>query len=178
MKTLALDIAAHTGWSIADNDRIIGYGSEQFSAKDPFKRALQMREWFKAGVLQNEIDQVVVEQYFPGKITNFDVVRGLLALHTAVGMTCHELNMSNKDVAIARWRSHFIGVSKAPKNIKKPSQRTKWLKKAVIDKCLERGWKVTNDNTADALGIMDFVLCQSFPDYGVNTSPLFAGGTP
>lgn len=63
------------------------------------------------------------------------------------------------------WRSAYIGCTKAPKEVgaglpdqERFAARRAWLKAAVIEECHKRGLNPTNDNEADALGMMFWLV--------------------
>lgn len=64
-----------------------------------------------------------------------------------------------------KWRIAFIGCSKAPKEVgaglpetKRWEARRDWLKHAVLAECNKRGLRPQNDNEADALGLMFWLI--------------------
>lgn len=63
-----------------------------------------------------------------------------------------------RTVTTTSWRKAFIGVTKAPKEITDANERRKWIKDKVLEECARRGLKPQNDNEADALGIMFWLL--------------------
>lgn len=63
------------------------------------------------------------------------------------------------------WRSAYIGCTKAPKEVgaglpdaKRYEERRSWLKQAVMAECHKRGLRPKNDNEADALGMMFWLI--------------------
>lgn len=67
-----------------------------------------------------------------------------------------------RTVTTSSWRSAFIGVIMAPKEVKdtkeQPNARRKWIKDKVLEECARRGLKPQNDNEADAIGIMFWLV--------------------
>lgn len=63
-----------------------------------------------------------------------------------------------RTVTTTSWRKAFIGVTKAPKEITDSKQRREWIKAKVLEECARRGLKPQNDNEADALGLMFWLL--------------------
>lgn len=64
-----------------------------------------------------------------------------------------------------KWRMAFIGCTRAPKEIgqglpdaKRFEERRNWLKRAVMAECAKRGLRPQNDNEADALGMMFWLV--------------------
>lgn len=65
----------------------------------------------------------------------------------------------------SKWRKAFIGRDKAPdeigeglKDSKRWEARREWLKQAVLAECHKRGLRPQNDNEADALGMMFWLV--------------------
>lgn len=56
------------------------------------------------------------------------------------------------------WRKAFTGFSRAPKEIKGTNERRDWIKAKVLEKCASRGLNPRDDNEADALGIMYWLM--------------------
>lgn len=56
------------------------------------------------------------------------------------------------------WRKSYVGVCRAPKEIKGTDERREWMKDKVLAKCLSRGLNPKNDNEGDALGIMYWLI--------------------
>lgn len=63
-----------------------------------------------------------------------------------------------RTVTTSSWRKAFIGVIKAPKEITNPVERRKWIKDRVLEECRRRGLKPIDDNCADAIGCMYWLL--------------------
>lgn len=56
------------------------------------------------------------------------------------------------------WRSAFIGRSAAPKEIADTKARREWIKAETIKACKMRGLSPKNDNEADAIGILFWLM--------------------
>lgn len=56
------------------------------------------------------------------------------------------------------WRSAFIGRASAPKEIQDTEARRAWIKEEVIKACKMRGMSPKNDNEADAIGILFWLM--------------------
>ncbi|KAB2728234.1 hypothetical protein [Brucella anthropi] len=63
-----------------------------------------------------------------------------------------------RTVTTSSWRKAFIGVIKAPKEIKDTNERRKWIKDKVMEECHRRGLKPVDDNCADAIGILFWLV--------------------
>lgn len=84
----------------------------------------------------------------------------------------HGTPVTYRVISSGQWRSLFLGAEKAPKGLVGSQKRT-WLKDRAIAACLERGWIVDNDNSADALGIMSFGIATISPTWLAEQGPLF-----
>jgi len=58
-------------------------------------------------------------------------------------------------VRVETWRKHFIGTGRLT-HIKKAAERRKEGKRLAVQRCRQLGWKVENDDEADAAGIWDW----------------------
>lgn len=82
-----------------------------------------------------------------------------------VMMAAAEYRIPYYQVLIADWRYYFIKVRSAPAHIRKQEDRRNWLKDEVIRECQRRGYDVLDDNVADALGMLHYVLwCRQAPE--------------
>ena len=61
-------------------------------------------------------------------------------------------------VTTTSWRAAFIGATKAPKDVVGDNARRKWLKDAVMAECARRKMHPKNDNEADAIGVMFWMV--------------------
>jgi len=71
---------------------------------------------------------------------------------------CYEHKVPCAWVPVDEWRSRFLGFHKPPPGIVEAKARRAWYKETAIQQCLARGWLVQDDNSAEALGILDFGL--------------------
>jgi len=71
------------------------------------------------------------------------------------------------------WRSHFLGLVHAPKQVPR-KQRRAWLKARAQDRVRELGWGDVSEDQADALGLLSYLRASLDPTY-VETMPLFGG---
>lgn len=181
MRLLTLDISSVTGWARwAPGYARPAFGIQPFRG-DIIDRAVSFKEWFIQKLVADQIDHVVVETFFINMDhSTQDVVEQQVALTTLAGVIARERGVRYERIAISTWRSRTIGVTRAPNDIPK-SRRTDWLKQRAIDYCLEQGWPVEKldravaHNAAEALCICEFIRRRDDRDYGVSSTPLFAG---
>lgn len=174
---LALDISKNsTGWAVNASDWPRPFWGT-YSMPGPWdrhegKRQLEWRNFLKDIIAQHAVTHVAVERLFIDmKDFNFNGTEPMMKFHGQVECLVAELGLNGYRVAINQWRAHFIGTGVAPKDITKPTDRTTWWKKAALKRCYDRFWMVENDDEAEALGVMDFVLTCVDDDYAHKTGP-------
>jgi hypothetical protein len=93
-------------------------------------------------------------------------VRGMYGIAEVIRCIAEEHGLAYHELTCKTWRDHFIGKER-PDDFKQwgVSKRRTWYKKQSKHACRARGWKVWNDDEADALGILDAALWQLFPEH-------------
>lgn len=92
----------------------------------------------------------------------------MFSLHTIASLVAHDCKIQAGRAAIKTWRAHFLGRSVAPnKDFRLPGEHDNryWFKREAIRRCADRGWLTDNDDTAEALGVMDCILFGKDPDW-------------
>lgn len=88
----------------------------------------------------------------PGR-TNAQTVYKLCALAGLAEWFAHRIGAKCRQVDQQSWRKHFTG---------KGTGKTDELKRLAMEAARMRGWNVTTDHEADALGVLDYGLaCMS-----------------
>ena len=169
---LALDLATKIGWAKWSPKTAYAWGEFDIDESQLGRFATTASRWL-AGAL-HDVTEVYIEEMFVYKQIDLSVITKLAGLRFEVARACTQRNISCETVAISKWRSHFLGDTRAPSGLTK-SQARDWLKKRCIETCRARGWNVRTDNQADALGILDWAKCRSQHDFAVQSTPLFAG---
>jgi len=159
LRILALDIAATTGWAFSDEKTkrsgIKSFGLPLGEFADNFEA------WLLAVIAEYQPDMIAVEAPVPvrGK-TRLDIQMRAYGAHAIVHKTCRRKGIRLENVDVGKWRKEFIGRARAPALLdgKKPKahQRRAWLKKAAVSECERRGWPVSSDDEADAVGVLSF----------------------
>lgn len=78
---------------------------------------------------------------------------------------------------MASWRKKLLGVSQAPKEIKKSEDRTRWLKAEAIKACHARGWMVALNDEAEGCGVWNLLASEASGKHdalNIASAPLFA----
>jgi len=145
MSILTLDLGKQTGWAIL-TDGVIQSGSKSFHSSRKCGHFLNFRNWL------NSLDHKFTAVYFE------DVKRhsGTYAAHCYGGFLailiawCEEHNIPYKGVAVKTIKHSITGKGNASKD-------------DVIEAVRKRGCSPKDDNEADALAlifyIMDFLQC-------------------
>ena len=170
---LALDIATKTGWAIGrPGNGLVASGVMTLpkTGNDIGCFIASYAAWLHKNIKENLITDVVFETPIMPGVTNVMTLRKLYGLTGRTEEICLDHTIRCRERHMQSWRKHFLGRASAPKEIKGKEQRRKWLKDECILKCRLRGWFPRDDNEADALGLMDCVLCNDDPDYASRTA--------
>lgn len=89
-----------------------------------------------------------------------------------IAATARRFNCEYRQVLIADWRKRFLGTTKALPGLKGDKAR-KWFKDQAIVACARRGWDITQEDAAEACGILDFGLATISRDYASRGDRLF-----
>jgi hypothetical protein len=159
---IALDQSpTKTGFAIgAGNAPPLTYGLVEFP--DGIARLRAWREFLTDKFGYYRPVTVVCETPFAGT----GDVRGMYGIAEVIRCIAEEYRIAYHELASVTWRNHFFGKER-PDGYEDWSagKRRTWLKKQSKHACRARGWKVSNDDEADALGILDAALWQLFPEH-------------
>lgn len=146
---LALDLGTHTGWAVRDANGSITSGTEDFTPRrfeGGGMRYLRFKQWLtELKAMLGSIDVVYFEEVRRHK--------GVDAAHTYGGFMAH----------LTAWCEHHaipyqgIPVGTIKKFITGSGNANK---QAVIDAVRKRGFAPADDNEADALALLSFILKQ------------------
>ena len=174
MHILAIDPATHTGFarfasgSVSLVSDIVSF-DEELGA---FNR--QYRRWLTDQIKRYGISEVVIEAaILPTGNTNIVTLKKAYAINMNTHDIAKHLGCSVTEVQNGTWRAHFLCGRMPPKEHRGRGKLSAWYKQAVKQRCAERGWRVRDDNEADALGILDWARAQRDPAYAVHSTPLF-----
>jgi hypothetical protein len=136
------------------------------------KRQAEWRAFLESLIVQHGVTVLAVERLFIDmKDFDFNGTEPMLKFHGHAEEIAHAHKLEGYRVAINQWRCHFVGTGVAPKDIRKPSERTVWWKKAALKRCYDRFWMCEHHDEAEALGILDFMLCALDHDYAHKWGP-------
>lgn len=169
MKIVFFDLATLTGWAAGD-----------FRSQPTFGRFEMPRTGEEVGeflcAAENNI-RTVLDQVGPDVI-GFEApflnprrdtilkIRKLGGLANEVEKAAYRRSRTPcREATLGEIRSHFLG-----KGYPRDSDRAKI---AVKNQCRRLGWKVRDDNEADALAGLDFLRSIFRPDKAVASTPLF-----
>jgi len=119
------------------------------------------------------LSHVIYESvYYDEEKRNPETFGQLCAVKAIVRLTCIDHRKTCIEVTPQEWRKAFLGYSDA--RALKGTSIT--LKEAAIARCEDLDWTVANEHEAEACGILTWALCQRFPEFATETSPLFRPG--
>lgn len=171
MNYLALDQApSKVGWALGSAHEKPEWDVYFISTNH---REASLRDWLQSMVSFRGVYHVVYEAPFIGPRSSPQDVIAMCGLPAIIRLVCDDHGVPCEAAPLDQWRKHFIGYTRAPKEVKGQSRRRRWIKDACMRSCVERDWHVTDDDSADALGILDWALCRDFPQRGSDTAALF-----
>lgn len=172
MNVLAIDPSTKCGWSLryGEEQRIV-YGTWKLGEGErPGVYFLQLGRRITALRLEYGIEhqpiQIVIENTALNAIGTVET-KHLAESWLAVVEIYAEAKGLAQPIAVGvnSWRSAFIGMSMAPKEVgaglegaDRDKARRKWIKQAVVAECQRRGLNPSDDNQADSLGMLFWYL--------------------
>jgi hypothetical protein len=160
MAVLALDLAAQCGWALYEN------GMERpFFGSKRLKRPLgtngeQIENLRKLMADQHAIhnftDIVFEAQHIAGNVDP-QTVYSLIGMGAMCEWFAHRIGARSFCVDIGTWRKHMLGRGSFKQQPGGPTARAQ-AKQRSMDACNARGWYPSDDNAADALGVLDYYL--------------------
>jgi Holliday junction resolvasome RuvABC endonuclease subunit len=151
-RVLALDLAQHFGWACNNRDdyKLISSGHVKLKMKN---RELVFQDWVLQHLRMYTPDYVVYE--------NIQFSRNVQAGHCAgmwrglLNAACQSCIVKAIGVPVGTWKLHLCG--KGHGKCKKPEKGDTFEYQPIIA-LRERGYAVTDDNEADAIGILLYAL--------------------
>mgnify|MGYP000949169420 CR=1 FL=1 len=165
-----------TGWAIGSpNDQKPRHGVFEMDkwGNNEGDRLVQFHRWMMDKCQTNEVSDVFYEQPFLPGHGNFHSIEPQFFLIGHINFVARLLKLPVRQVAMASWRSRFLGTTKAPPGLKGDAGRQE-LKKMALRACSKRGWVVWDDNAAEALGIWDYA-CSTLDRNHSSNAGIFAG---
>lgn len=159
MAVLALDLAAQCGWALYAN------GMERpFFGSQRLKRPLgtngeQMEKLRMLIADQHQmhgLTDIVFEAQHIGANVDPTTVYSLIGMGAMCEWFAHRIGARSFCVDIGTWRKHFLGRGSFKAHGKVSGRQQ--AKQRALDRCAEYGWHPSDDNAADACGVLDYYL--------------------
>ena len=134
------------------------------------ERLCQCEDWLRATIKEHGVTHLFYESpvqvrpkiiYKNGKailvnIKSFEVVEMQLAQNGAINIAAFRCGVKVEKITPSSWRLRFLGKANIPGLSGDILRRE--LKLAALKACALRGWYLSSDDTAEALGLLDFGL--------------------
>lgn len=79
---------------------------------------------------------------------------------------CHVMGLREPEmIAISTWRSKTHGKTRAPKELTKQPEKSKWMKQQAKSYCDRNGWSYNTEDEAEALCMLDALRIMHEPAY-------------
>lgn len=177
----ALDIATNTGFAIGDHldtdaAPIVGCHRLPKTGRDYGQFGEVFDRWLRTLIEKHKVEFIVYETPILPAQTQIETLRKLYSLGTICEMVARDMDVIVEETDMQTVRKHFIGVTRAPKEIPQP-QRRAWIKKKIMDRCFAYGWKPLNDDEGDALATLHYARIVMNKTYAAETAgPLLTRG--
>lgn len=174
-KVAFFDIATALGWAVGDGtDGPYRYGAITFTRSSRGARYLEAAQWFQGFIKLERPALVVYEAPMirtdrGERFANIATPMVLLGLAAICEMICQQLTTPCMLADVGDVRQHFIG----SRNMKRED-----AKRATITRCKQLGMIVgADDNKADAIAGLDYVLACRKSKTATGAGPLFSTKT-
>ena len=146
-KILALDLGTKTGWAVYLADQKILSGTENFKStrfEGGGMRYLRFKSWFdEMNKLSDGVDQIFFEEV--RRHIGVDAAHAYGGFLAHLSFWCEEKQIPYLGIPIGTIKKHITGKGNASKS-------------HIISKITEMGFSPQDDNEADALALLDFVI--------------------
>lgn len=158
---LALDLASKTGWCASAPGRRLAYGLLRLpkTGDDIGWFLEEYQRWLEKACEEWPLDWIIFEEPLKphGKVnpknprqvtqnTNITTLRKLYGLTAATELVARQRGIAYREVHLSTWRKSFLGVGSG--------RKSEEFKRMAIQMCQQIGLEdVTNDNTAEAIGL-------------------------
>lgn len=163
MKILALDIATNTGVAVGENGSAPVCWSESLGQAPDERRFSNVLRLLDRLIDEHKPDLIAIEAAIGGKHAS----QYLIGLVACVRGCAYLNNIQSEVYYLASIRKHFLGkalsVRDFPAMTRGNAKRA--IKKAVMDRCALLGWKVSDDDAADAAALWDYAMSRSITKY-------------
>jgi hypothetical protein len=148
------------------------------SLRDPSGRArigvvlLEIERSFLVKQFELGVRRVVMESTYVNTGTAGNIATGtkLASIRDFIQYVCEKHAIPYEEVSSQTWRLHFLGVADSrglPEGLS--------LKDAAEQVCGRIGWSVVDHHQAEALGIINYVMCRDFPGFAPHWDPRILG---
>jgi len=150
---LALDLARVVGWALGTVNSAPECGSLPIVNPDATDAKLfwSWRQYLRDFLsLHPDVGLVIFEAPLPhlmtGK-TNIRTIRRLIGLVAVTEELLYDRQLDVREARVSDVRTHFLGSNR---------HRREEAKRLTIARCRQLGWKVEDDNAADAAALFDY----------------------
>lgn len=160
MRLLALDLATATGWACGTFDRPVSHGvfKAPKTGQDIGRFLAYFRKWLGEAIEQMGPTEILFESPILTGIKNLTTLRKLYSLAGVAELVAFDYELPIAEANLSSIRVHFVGMRCAPKAILGKEKRRQWIKARTVAECRKRGFRVADDNDADALALMSYGL--------------------
>jgi Holliday junction resolvasome RuvABC endonuclease subunit len=140
---LAIDPGIHTGWALLKGDGKVTFGQENLNqpAGRVGQRFLALGEWLAHIHKTRRLDLIAYEKVMHHKgVYAAHAYGGFIAILTAF---CEREQIDYAAIPVGTIKKHWVDDGRASKA-------------QMMEEALGRGFKVTTDNEADALALLDY----------------------
>ena len=166
MRIAALDLASLTGIAIGRPGEAPECRTEALG--EPKNRGAALMRVVSTLIRDDGADELVIEAPVlkMGPKASADTLRILVGLAEIAKAAATYLRTPCVEIEVSTVRKHFLGFN--------PKGRDN-AKRLVLGRCRALGWRVRNDNEADAAALLDCRLSQISAAHAVAGAPLFRG---
>lgn len=145
---LALDLGTKTGFALRRRDGCIAHGTEEFTPRAswaPGQKWQRFRSWLSTTITENNVTQIAfedVKRHGPGQVLAAHAYGGFRAM---LEMVADQHRVTLIPFGVGQIKKHWTGSGVAKKD-------------AMIQQAKARGFRVLDDNNADALAILHLAI--------------------
>lgn len=161
MRALCLDLASRVGFAVGGPlCGVVAHGSVQLpkTGEDVGKFLAHFRQWLGQAIERYGPTEIMFEMPILPETTALATARKLYSLCGITELVALDYRIPIREANLSNIRMHFIGCARAPKEIRIKEIRRRWLKDRTVAECRSRGFKVADDDEADALAVLSFAI--------------------